>query len=175
MTHIPRKYCWRRIASLVVALTIITLANGCAIKQRVHPPPPRPEPTAPSPVPRPEVRPEIQPELSVPPAEQPAPDKLSPPPPAYVPRTGPAKGLYSEAEKALASGQAGKAEMLMERALRIEPRNAHYWHTLARIKHQQAQYAQTIQFCLKSNSLATGQPQLTERNNQLLQQAKNKN
>ncbi len=116
----------------------------------------------------------MPPEIQPPAAEIPAVTPLPPPPPAYVPRTGPAKGLYGEAEKAMTANQPGKAEMLIERALRIEPRNAHYWHTLARIKYEQAEYPQTIQFCLKSNSLAAGQPQLTERNNQLLHQARAK-
>ena len=164
-TSVSRPAIW-----LIIALAITILASGCATKQRVHPPPPRPVPSTPVPTPPPEIPPEAEtPSVEIPPVET-----LPPPPPTYVPRTGPAKGLYGEAEKALAANQPGKAEMLIERALRIEPRNAHYWYTLARIKYQQTQYPQTIQFCLKSNSLAAGQPQLTERNNQLLHQAKAK-
>ncbi len=95
-----------------------------------------------------------------------------PPPQEYKPVTGPAAALYTEAEKALQSGRLAEAEMLLERALRIEPRNPYYWHTMAQVKYRQGKYRETIQFCLKADSLAGKQPQLATRNKELLQQAK---
>lgn len=86
----------------------------------------------------------------------------------YRPVTGPATTLFIEAEKALQSGQYTNAEMLLERALRIEPQNPHYWHALARVKYRQDLYPQTIQFCLKTDSLAKNQTQLSSRNRELL-------
>ena len=80
----------------------------------------------------------------------------------YRPVTGNGSALYLQAEKALESGKYAESEMLLERALRIEPRNPHYWYSMARAKYQQAQYQKTIQFCLKAESLSTRQPEVAE-------------
>jgi tetratricopeptide (TPR) repeat protein len=98
----------------------------------------------------------------------------SPPPPTpseYKPVTGPAAGLYAEAEKALQAGRYAASEMLLERALRIEPQNPHYWYTMAQVKYRQGLYRETVQFCLKAESLAGKQSPLAPRNRELLQQA----
>lgn len=95
-----------------------------------------------------------------------------PPPSEYKPVTGPAAALYAEAEKALQAGRLAESEMLLERALRIEPRNPYYWHTMARVKYRQGQYRETVQFCLKADSLAGKETQLLARNQELLRQAK---
>jgi tetratricopeptide (TPR) repeat protein len=102
------------------------------------------------------------------------------PPPREVPQDqeksaqpGPAAGLYNEAEKALVSGRAGDAEMLIERALRIEPRNPLYWYTLARAKFNQRLYAETIQLCRKVETLiGKGLGSLASRNKALQAQAR---
>lgn len=101
------------------------------------------------------------------PIEQPPP----PPPLEYKPVVGPAAALYGEAETALMAGRLVEAEMLLERALRIEPRNAHYWHSMAQVKFGRGQYAETVQFCRKAESLGARQPQLLARNRELLWQA----
>ncbi|MBU1566869.1 MAG: hypothetical protein KJ630_14755 [Proteobacteria bacterium] len=98
--------------------------------------------------------------------------EVVPPPSEYRPVTGPAAALYIEAEKALQSGRLAHSEMLLERALRIEPRNPYYWHTMAQVKYRQGQYRETVQFCLKSDSLAGKQTQLVASNKELLRQAK---
>jgi len=86
---------------------------------------------------------------------------------------GPAAGLYNEAEKALAAGRAGDAEMLLERALRIEPRNPVYWFTLARAKFNRRLYAETIQLCRKVETLlGKGTGSLASRNKALQAQAR---
>lgn len=98
---------------------------------------------------------------------------VAPPPPLeYKPVTGPAAGLYRDADRALQAGKLAESEMLLERALRIEPHNPHYWHAMAQVKYKQKKYRETIQFCLKSQSLAGKQPQLSARNEELLRQAK---
>ena len=60
-----------------------------------------------------------------------------------------------------------RAEMLLERALRVEPKNGWYWHAMGRVQYAQGSYAQAIQFCLKSNSMA-GRDADLKRNNRLL-------
>ncbi len=104
--------------------------------------------------------------------EPPSSPVIPPPPLEYKPVTGPAAALYKEADTALQSGRLAESEMLLERALRIEPRNPYYWHSLAQVKFRQGKYRETVQFCLKSDSLAGKQPQLLARNKELLQQAK---
>lgn len=148
---------------IIIALVAAALlCSGCVGKVPVPLPPektsPVPPPAQPAPPPPPGE-----------PAEPPAPS-----PPAYSPRTGPARTLYLDAEQALARGEREQAEMLVERALRIEPRNPHYWYTLARIKYAQGDYPQAIQLCRKSTSLAGGQPQLIELNSRLIRQAEAK-
>jgi tetratricopeptide (TPR) repeat protein len=95
-----------------------------------------------------------------------------PPPPEYKPVTGPAAALFSDAETALQAGRLAEAAMLLERALRIEPRNPYYWHTMAQVKYRQGQYRETVQFCLKAASLAGKESPLIARNKELQEQAK---
>ncbi len=106
------------------------------------------------------------------PTPPPIPEISPPQPPVeYKPVTGPAAALYFEAEKALQGGRYDAAEMLLERALRIEPQNPHYWYTMAEVKYRQGRYPETVQFCLKAESLAGKKSPLAPRNRELLQQA----
>ena len=57
--------------------------------------------------------------------------------------------------------------MHLERALRLSPRDAQIWHGMARVRFEQSNYAQAVQFCLKSNSLA-GKNEAIIRQNWLL-------
>lgn len=95
------------------------------------------------------------------------------PPPAVVPRAdGPGSALYTEAKNALARGQNQKAEIAMERALRIEPSNAYYWYTLGKVKFRRGQYEETVQLCLKSKSLAGRNRGLHRAIDRLIEQAR---
>ena len=90
-----------------------------------------------------------------------------------APAPGPAAGIHAEAEKALDHGRAAEAEILLERALRIEPRNPLYWHTLARAKFNQHRYAEAVQLTRKAESmLGRGQEDLAERNRLLMARAR---
>ncbi len=89
----------------------------------------------------------------------------------YEPKLGRAASLYQKAETSLSQGHYRQAELELERALRIEPRNAHYWHTMARIKYHQKHYEQTIQFCLKSKSLAGSNRKILSLNDSLIAKA----
>lgn len=84
------------------------------------------------------------------PVREPVVDKPSPPV-----QEGTATGtLLASAQQAVQAGQFNRAEMTLERALRVEPRNARLWHEMARVKYGQEDYSQAVQFCLKANSLA---------------------
>ena len=90
----------------------------------------------------------------------------SPSPPRARDTQPAAASLLKDAEQALRSGDALKAEGYLERAIRIEPQNPLLWHGLAQSKFLQDQYPQTIQMSLKSNSCRPDRA--TEQNNWLL-------
>ena len=72
--------------------------------------------------------------------------------------------LLESADKHVKSKQLDKAGAALERALRIEPRNAGIWHDLAQIRLHQGQYQQAESLASKSNSLAGGNRSLQARN-----------
>ncbi len=65
-----------------------------------------------------------------------------------------------------------RAAALLERALRIEPRDAQLWHRLAQIRLQQGQYHLAASLAQKSNALAGDNVQLKEKNTRLVKQAR---
>ncbi|WP_136810208.1 tetratricopeptide repeat protein [Desulfosediminicola flagellatus] len=141
--------------STILVLSLVIL-SGCGVKRPV------PQPTYPS-------------YPSYPPATQPQVEPQQPvtvPTTIYTPKIGPAGSLYYSAKKSLGSGDTQKAEMTMERALRIEPKNGHYWYTMGQIKFQQQQYAQSVHLCLKSKSLAGNDQNLLILNDVLMKKAR---
>ncbi|MFH1215033.1 MAG: tetratricopeptide repeat protein [Pseudomonadota bacterium] len=120
---------------LFLLLSVVLLANGCAVKF---------------------------PEKGAVPAPGPEVEKIE---------RGAAAGLLAEADRALGAGDFNRAELQMERALRVEPRNARVWHTMAQVRYGQGNYGQAVQFCLKSNSLAGQDRALKKRNWSLMAQA----
>lgn len=101
-----------------------------------------------------------------------APETMRPlPRPSAKEQSGPAASLYAQADAALTSGQPERAEILLERALRIEPAKALYWHALARAKYDQGDYAQAVQFCLKARSRIGRDNDLARYNQELLERA----
>jgi tetratricopeptide (TPR) repeat protein len=85
--------------------------------------------------------------------------------------SAPAAELLSEAEQALERGDYNQAELQMERAMRVDPRNGQIWNLMARIRYEQGDYGQTVQFCLKSNTLANQDRSLMRQNWVLLEKA----
>jgi len=83
----------------------------------------------------------------------------------------PTAGLLIDAEQALERGDYNRAELQMERAIRVDPRNGQVWHLMARIRYEQGDYGQTVQFCLKSNTLANHDRSLMRQNWVLLEKA----
>lgn len=140
---------------LLLLLTVIL--HGCAVTVPAPSRPSRPQPT------------EIPPPTAPAPAEVPAP--VEPSPGEVARPTGPAGSLYLEAESALRSGNPGRAEILVERALRIDPGNSRYWHLLGRAKFDQGAYPQAMQFFRKAESRIRGDRELARRNREYLDAA----
>ena len=80
-------------------------------------------------------------------------------------------GLLTSAKQALQVDEFNQAEMFLERALRLEPRNGELWHTMGQVKFARNHHAQAVQFCLKSNSLARKDPLLMRKNWSLMERA----
>lgn len=70
------------------------------------------------------------------------------------------------------AGQREAAGASLERALRIEPRNAWLWHELAQLRLAQGQYAQAIAVAKKSTSFAGGDRRLQAMNWRLIGNAR---
>ncbi len=62
-----------------------------------------------------------------------------------------------------------RAAALLERALRIEPRNAQLWHRLAKVRLQQGRYGMAESLAQKSNTLAKDDEALKRRNAELIE------
>ncbi len=83
------------------------------------------------------------------PGEFAAPHTTAPQSPAVV-------ALVDNANRQAGSGELDGAAAALERALRIEPRNAGLWQRLADIRLRQNQPGQAESLALKSNTLAVG-------------------
>jgi Flp pilus assembly protein TadD len=118
---------------------------------RVEPPPTpeqqaRAEPPAPAPAPAPKR------EVALPPAE-------------ITPKGNQAVVvLLDSAKQYVARSDWDRAAAALERAVRLEPKNAGIWHDLAQIRLQQRQYRQAEDLAAKSNSLAGNDRQVKSRN-----------
>ncbi len=86
-----------------------------------------------------------------------------PPMPADTPAShNPAVlSLLDRAQKDLMSGRYVSAEANLERALRIEPGNAHLWHELALAAQLQDKFDQAESFALRANSYSRDNRQRT--------------
>jgi tetratricopeptide (TPR) repeat protein len=102
---------------------------------------------------------------------------VPPPPvlPTNFPRTIEESGtgravlaLYSQAQQARQSAQLPRADALLERALRIEARNAWVWQALASVHMAMKEVDQAENEARKSNSLARGNPYITAANWRLI-------
>lgn len=79
--------------------------------------------------------------------------------------------LLANANKAMQAGKPDRAEMHLERALRLSPRDAQLWQAMARVRFEQGNYGQAVQFCLKSNSLAGTNATIVRQNWLLMEKA----
>lgn len=155
-----------RAWSVGLLIVVMLFLYGCAVKHPVDMP--DPGIPAPVPVPVPVPRPLPVPE----PAPVPVPESNVRQESVPVPEEGKAAGtLLAGARQNMQAGQFSQAEMMLERALRVEPRNARLWHEMAQVKYGQQEYAQAVQFCIKSNSLAGKDYGLIQQNWQLMEKA----
>ena len=158
-------YRYRIGSTLPILALLVILLNGCAIKQPV------PQRSYPTKKPAPHTTPSRIPSPTYPTPQVYQPRDIPPPQTSqtttYTPKTGAGSSLYSTAQGAIGRGDYQQAEMALERALKIEPRNAHYWYTMAQVKYKQKQYSQAIHLCSKSKSLAGRNNQLISLNDDL--------
>ena len=68
--------------------------------------------------------------------------------------------LLDDAKAREQAGAYEQAAAVLERALRLEPRNAMLWHRLARLRLKQGQWRNAADLAAKSNSLAGGDGEL---------------
>jgi Tfp pilus assembly protein PilF len=80
--------------------------------------------------------------------------------------------LLEESEASRSSGDLENAAASLERALRIQPRNARLWHELARVRLEQGEPALAEELARKSSALAQDNAGLIAANQQLMEQAR---
>lgn len=100
---------------------------------------------------------------------------LAPPPrSASAPQPPAVVALLDEADRHDAQGQPDQAAASLERALRIQPRDATLWHRLAEIRFEQEQFQQAQTLAAKSNALAGNNHRLKAANWRLIAAVKTK-
>jgi hypothetical protein len=99
----------------------------------------------------------------------PAPQEVPPPPQA---ETTAVASLMESARAETAAGRLANAAASLERALRIEPRNARLWHELAQVRLRQRDYAQAQSLATRSNTLAGNDSALRAANERLIEEAR---
>ena len=82
--------------------------------------------------------------------------------------------LLAEAQQAEAKGNHETAAATLERALRIDPKDATVWNRLALLRMRQGNWQQALNLARKSNSLAAGNYDLQLQNWQIILEVKQK-
>lgn len=82
--------------------------------------------------------------------------------------------LIEKAREATKQGDYARAEVLLERTVRIEPDNASLWHYLAKLRLHQSRYEEAIGLAKKSSHLARSNKQLTADNWRIIAHARQK-
>lgn len=150
----------------ILLLTVLATLTSCA---SVDPPAaPAPVvtlevPSAPAPTERPLVR------TPLPTVIEPRGSAPEPPPVVTAPST-PTSILLAQIDAAITAGELDRAGALCERALRIAPRDAQLWYTLAGIRVQQRRYDDADGTARRALSFAGGDAALTRAINALLTQ-----
>lgn len=89
------------------------------------------------------------------------------------PQTSPAVvDLLNQARTATQQGQLQKAEVLLERTVRIEPRNATLWNYLAKLRLHQGRFQEAIGLAAKSNTLSAQDEKLKADNWRIIAHAR---
>lgn len=88
--------------------------------------------------------------------------------------SGPAvRSLMAQSQQSQAAGRQDEAIASLERAVRIEPRNAFLWSALARAQLKQANYEQAEAMAQRANSLSGGNPYIQVDNWRVIAAARN--
>lgn len=82
--------------------------------------------------------------------------------------------LTKKAEAASADGDHARAVRLLERALRLSPRNAGLWQNLAVVRYRQGGYTKAESLAQRSNRLSGDAVKLRQRNWSLIEAARRK-
>ena len=82
--------------------------------------------------------------------------------------SGPAAPLLAQAETLQQQGNINGAIAQIERALRLEPRNAHAWHRLATLHLTKGDLNKAEQFARRSNQFSAGNQELIDANQKVL-------
>jgi tetratricopeptide (TPR) repeat protein len=151
----------------VMLLGACTLPLGTVpVEERGHTWPERQRPPA-KPIPPVAKQPKvIAPKIIPKPATPPASDLGIKGKPEGSARTPPASSgpavvaLLNRAKSLANSGEGEQAAAMLERALRIEPRNPWLWHRLAVLRLQQGEWRQALELATKSNTLSNDYPRL---------------
>jgi tetratricopeptide (TPR) repeat protein len=116
---------------------------------------------------------EIDPFYQVPdadPQERPSNSIRSAPKISSKPTSGTVLALLSQAKEQEKSGNPEKAAAVLERALRIEPKNPQLWYRLALLRLQQGQLDLARSLAAKSSALAQGDEDLQVKNRTIMDQ-----
>jgi len=143
----------------VVAVALGAALAGCTAP--VYEPPAQPRPVT-QPAPAQPVPPVVQPEVA-PPEPAPLPPAPIPPPPPPPPSSGATAALLEQSRSQSAAGNYPMATATLERALRINARDAEVWLELGRLKLRQGDDAQAESMGRRALSLAAGDAELRAR------------
>ncbi|MEJ2360349.1 MAG: tetratricopeptide repeat protein [Gammaproteobacteria bacterium] len=80
--------------------------------------------------------------------------------------------LLNKAREATQHGQLQRAEVLLERTVRIEPRNPSLWNYLAKLRLHQGRFHQAMGLAAKSNALAGSDKKLKADNWRIIAHAR---
>lgn len=86
------------------------------------------------------------------------------------PTSGTVLALLSQAKKQEMAGNPEKAAAVLERALRIEPKNPQLWYRLALLRLQQGKLELAKSLAAKSSALSQGDEDLQIKNQTIMQQ-----
>lgn len=123
------------------------------------PPPPAAVPAPPTSETSPSTAEPVEPNAGVPPRA------TAPQPPAVI-------ALLDNAGRQEKSGKLESAAAILERAVRVDPRNPLVWHRLARVRLAQGQWQAAANMATRSNSLAAGDTELQRRNAAVIAEAR---
>ncbi len=149
---------------ILIWVTALIVLGACSERRYSYQPPPRPIVVEPPPA---QVKPLPPTDVYVP--KPPSPEKQKPITKALSPAV---IALMDEAESLRQVGNLDSAVATIERAVRIQPRNAQLWHQLAVLRMQQDKPRLALDLAKKSNSLVGSDHQLMRENWLLISKAK---